>query len=356
MSVLVRKVTPKLIHEFVEFSKSEYVSGPTVSYESVKWRHLDSPGGPSTSVELHNSDQQIGRILVQTNVWIFGTQELRAASPIELLIHPHFRKTQIFISLFNSGMKTALSESDFVLHTSNPQTDDLYRKLLKLTPITELDGALFPLRPFNLLTTKIRIRVPILEKIGDAIYKKLIVLLTTLLRGDLAFIDPPDAAIQEEIIERFHQSQTFASRRSAADREWRYLGAGVFHYQTQWFKVGNLPVGYLVWSDREINGIKGRFVIDIVCGEKLSRYALLMMWSRTIKLAVTNDTDALFFFFNSKCVSLKHLSHFPLFKVKRSMLPQQIPIFVRSNKNLLQNDFSARISTGYFVLSDLDIF
>ena len=356
MPLLIRRVTPELIEDFVEFSKSEYKSGSAINLESIKWRHLNSPAGPSTSVQLHNDVRQIARIWVQSNYWRLSQNELRVASPIDLLIDPGFRKTQVFISIFNSGMKTALSDADLVLHTSNPLTDDLYRKLLKLSPITDLDGAIFPLRPIELLSKRIGITLPKMLKIFDTFFKWLVLLMTTVLRGDLRVTAVPETNIQESIIENFHLTQSFASRRSAQDREWRYSGAGSFSYQIQWFKSGNSPIGYLVWSDREINGIKGRFIIDVVFGENLSKYTRIIMWSRAINIAIANGVHALFFFYNSKCDTLRSLSGFPMVRVKRSLLPQQIPIFVRYREDRTVPDADSLMSKGYFVLADLDMF
>lgn len=356
MPLLIRRVTPDLIADFIEFSKLEYKSGSAINFESIEWRHLNSPAGPSTSVQLHNDAQQIARIWVQSNYWRLSQNELRVASPIDLLIDPDFRKTQVFISIFNSGMKTALSEADLVIHTSNPLTDDLYRKLMKLSPITDLDGAFFPLRPIDLLCKKYDFALPNMLRIFDTAFKWLVVLLTTLMRGGLRITSVPQTNIQESIVENFHLTQSFASRRSAQDREWRYSGAGNFSYQIQWFKSRNSPIGYMVWSDREIDGIKGRFIIDIVFAENLSRHKRMVLWSKAINIAIDEDLHALFFFFNSKCDTLRSLSRFPMVKVKRSLLPQQIPIFVRYGKDLPVIDADAILSTGYFVLADLDMF
>ena len=356
MQLIVRKADPTLISDFIDFSKSEYSSGSAIDRDYVKWRHLESPCGPSVSVELYKTNQQIGRIWVQSNCWDFDRHELCVASPIDLLIHPNFRKTMNFISLFNSGMKTALSESDLVLHTSNPTTDGLYRNLLKLSPIAELDGALFPLRPINLIKAKLGIRIPRLSHTLNWSFRKLVGFFTAFLSDQIKLIDTPSIAIQDQIVNSFHLNEPFASRRNLADRNWRYSKECMFHYQTQWIGKANSPVGYLVWSDREIDGIKGRFIIDIVLGEDLSRILFLSMWGEIIKSSLNADIDSIFFFFNSKCSALKRIAGFPLLKVKRSRLPQQIPIFARLNDNTKHDGLMEAMSEGYFVLSDLDMF
>jgi hypothetical protein len=227
---------------------------------------------------------------------------------------------------------------------------------MKLSPITDLDGAFFPLRPIDLLSKKFDIALPKIFQIFDATFRWLVMLMTTVMKGDLRITSAPQNNIQERIIEDFHLTQSFASRRSAQDREWRYSGAGSFSYQIQWFKSGNLPIGYLVWSDREIDGIKGRFIIDIVFAENLSRYKQMILWSKAINIAITEDLHALFFFYNSKCDTLRSLSRFPMMRVKRSLLTQQIPIFVRHGKDVPVIDADSIMSKGYFVLADLDMF
>ena len=356
MQLIVRKADPALVSNFIDFSNSEYSSGSAIDPDYVKWRHLESPCGPSVSVELHKADEQIGRIWVHSNCWNFDKHELRVASPIDLLIHPNFRNTMNFISLLNSGMKTALSESDLVLHTSNPTTDGLYRNLLKLSPIAELDGALFPLRPINLVKAKLGISIPRLSHTLNWTYKKFVGFFAAFVSDQIKLIDTPSIAIQDQIINSFHMNEPFASRRNLADRNWRYSEECIFHYQTQWIGKANSPVGYLVWSDREVDGIKGRFIIDVVLGEDLSRSMFLSMWGEIIKSSLNADLDSIFFFFNSKCSALRRIAGFPLLRVKRSRLPQQIPIFARLNDNTQHEGLLEAISKGYFVLSDLDMF
>ena len=357
IQTVIREVTPSLVAEFVEFSLVEYKSGGPTDASVVEWRHLTNSSGPSTAVMLKNGPQIIGRIWIQFNHWSVLGQELRTASPIDFLIRPDARRIQNFLELFKSGIRVSCDNADLVLHTSNPLTNDLYQKLLKLIPVTELDGAILPLRPFSLFPRPKKFGLSPLMSMGDIVYStSLRILCKVVTSSNIRFVDTPTLIEQTDLISKLHLLE-ICGRRSPLDRSWRFAGTGEFKYFVQWIANKNGILGYVVWSDRLINEVEGRFIVDVVLPGQHSWWTILNIWLKVASRALKDGSQALFFFYNKLNPSLKKLASFPFIRVKRERLPQRIPIFIRvpdSKKWKIQSDIDWSI--GYFVLSDFDMF
>ena len=349
-------IGPEDVDRFIEFSKCEYETGPPLDSRSISWRHLDNPAGPSTAIELEVNGQSIARIWAQSNVWRLGSQELLLSSPIDLLIHPKHRGIQTFIKIFKEGMATCFLLADGVLHTSNLLTNDIYRKFMKKSPVADLDGAVFPMSPFLLAQELLHLNTRRIYKIGDFLFRMFTSGITRFGSRSIAFVSAPPVGEQELLVEKFHALHPFARRRNQSDREWRYAGEGIFQYNTEWIARKGIPFGYVVTTDRIVNNIKGRFVVDLVIGEQLSKLDLVSMWFMIIRKAQRQSQNALFFFYNAKNKEMKRVAGFPMVTVKRKQLPQEVPIFIDFGTSKMAADSYKVIAEGYFVLADLDTF
>ena len=357
IQTVIQEVTPLSVAEFVEFSFVEYKSGGPTNASVVEWRHLRNTSGPSIVVMLKNGPKIIGRIWVQFNHWSVLGRDIRVASPIDFLIHPDARRIQHFLKLFKLGINVSRDNADLVLHTSNPLTNDLYQKLLKLDPVTELDGSVLPLRPFSLFPRLKKFGLFPLMSMGDMVFSGCLQILCKLgTSSNIRFIDTPTPIEQTELISKLHMLE-ICGRRSSADRSWRFNGAGEFNYFVQWIANKNGILGYVVWSDRFIDEMEGRFIVDVVLPGRHSRWTIFNIWLKVASRALKDGSQALFFFYNKLNPSLKKLASFPFIKVKRERLPQRIPIFIQipdSENSKIGSDIDW--SLGYFVLSDFDIF
>jgi len=280
------------------------------------------------------------------------------ANPIDFLIREDHRRLPAFMSLFKAAMRVAEDEADLVYHSSNPLTDDLYRKLMKLKPVTELDGAVLPIRPFAAARAA---KVVNLGGLGSAVdftfamWIRALGLLAQLTRVRL--VGPPDSEQQASIVASFEREEAVSTQRSETYRAWRFRGANGITYTTNWIQIGRRPAGYVVTTDRDVDGVLGRFIVDLVLPGRLGWLTRWSLWLQVAANAAKNRQHALFLFYNRQNERLAKRAGAPLVTVARHRLPQQIPVFVRvharANTALVDGiDWGQ----GYFVLSDFDMF
>ena len=357
-SIRVGVAAEERIEPFLRLTETYYSDKPVNVAAVVRWRHLATPSGPSTTVELIDGDEAVGRMWIQVHEWSVGGRVVRAANPCDFLIREDHRRLPAFISLFKATMNESQQLADLVYHTSNPLTDDLYRKLMKLRPVTELDGALLPVRPFGAAQAAGLFKSGVLGRVADGVFAAAVGLIGRLsyltgLRLDKA----PSTNEQERILAEFVAEEPLCGRRTKTHRDWRCHGAGPIVYQEHWLSQGGRSLGYILTSDREINGIKACFVIDIVVPGRPSRLVLWSVWMQVAAMAAERERHAVFFLYNRANPRLKRLASLPMVKVSRERLPQQIPIFVRPSKSSDPAVFdNVAWSSGYFVLSDFDMF
>ncbi len=356
--VSVGLASEERIEPFLRLTETFYSDKPVNVAAVVRWRHLASPLGPSTTVELVDGGEPVGRMWIRVHEWSVGGKTVRAANPCDFLIREDHRRLPAFMSLFKATMNESQRIADFVYHTSNPLTDDLYRKLMKLKPVTEFDGALLPVRPFGAAQAAGVVRTGVLGRVADLVFSaivKLVGWLSQLTRVRLS--GPPSLPEQERVVADFVAEEPVCGTRSASHRDWRHRGAEPIVYQEHWVTKGGRPIGYIVTSDRDVNGLKASFVVDMVMPGRPSRLVLWSAWLQVAALASGRGRHAVFFLYNRLNPSLERLASLPMVKISRGRLPQQVPIFVRPSKTAEPTILDGvDWSSGYFVLSDFDMF
>jgi hypothetical protein len=293
---------------------------------------------------------------IQVHPWSVNQQEIRAANPVDFLIREDHRGLPTFLSLFRGTMKESHGRADLVFHTSNPLTDDLYRRLLKFEPATELDGAIIPTRPFGAAKAANIVNLRILGTLLDRLFASIVRVL-----GAFAAMSPVrvkrgiDPLDQAQLVARLRNQESVCGARTPEMLAWRFRGAGPIRYQQFGIFRGGRAVGYVVTSDRDVEGTRGRFVVDIVWPDSPSRAATALVWLQLAAGAAAAGQHALFIFYNRANKSLRSIVRFPMVTVPRSRLPQRGPIFVRTTTGTDSLD-SVDWNSGYYVLSDLDLF
>ncbi len=110
-------------------------------------------------------------------------------------------------------------------------------------------------------------------------------------------------------------------------------------------------------TDRDVDGTRGRFVVDLVIPSSPSRIVLWATWLQLAAAAARDGRHALFFFYNRANPRLARLASFPWVTVGRERLPQRVPIFVRPARRAESSPLDGvDWEAGYFVLSDFDLF
>jgi len=357
--VQVETVSEELLGPFMALTATEYHDLPVNDPAVVRWRHFDNPVGPSTAVELVDGDTRFGRMWIQVLPWSVRGQATRAANPIDFLIREDRRKLPAFLSLFKSTMSESLARADLVFHTSNPVTDDLYRKLMKFEPVTELDGAVLPTRPFATAAAGGMFDAKLAGRAADALVSGVLRLVgaAATLSGLMLSAQAPGAAEQESVVAALRCEEQVCGTRSREQRAWRFRGAGPIAYEQLWIMRRGKPVGYVVTTDRDLDGIAGRFVVDLVLPGKRRRLDPIALWLLVAGRAAAAHRDAVFFFCNRANARLASLVRLPMYAVGRERLPQRIPVFVRTAGHPGGPDLDGvDWSSGYFVLSDFDLF
>jgi hypothetical protein len=356
--IVVDTASDERLRRFVELSATYYSTDAAIDPTVVAWRHLQAPTGPSTTVELVDGDETVGRMWIQTHEWSVRGVPVTAANPIDFLIREDHRRLPAFMSLFKSTMAEAQRRADLVFHTSNPLTDDLYRKLMKLTPVTELDGAVVAVRPFATAEAAGVFRAGVFGRALDSVCAAALRIIAKAAGiSGVRLSSAPSRDQQDRVASSLAMDEAVCATRSGEYREWRFRGAGSIRYDVHWVTRRGKTLGYVVTTDRDIDGVRGRFVVDLVMPGSPSRLTIVLMWLRLAGIAAGQRRHALFFFYNRKNPRLARLAGLPLVTVSRDRLPQRVPVFVRPSRSAEQTAFDGvDWSAGYFVLSDFDMF
>ena len=356
ISVVVGPADDERVRDFMALSATHYEGEPVNDERVVRWRHLGTPGGPSTTVELADGGDRVGRMWVQVHEWSVGGRIVRAANPIDFLIREDRRSLPTFLTLFKATMREAAARSDFVYHSSNPVTDDLYQKLAKLKPVTELDGAVLPIRGASLARAGGVVDLGPLGRVLDAGAALVARTMGRVARiSGLSLHRRATPEEQDALVARLRRNEAVCGARAHAWREWRFRGAGPIAYERLWIRRRGHVVGCVVTSDRDLEGIRGRFVVDLVLpgGRPIWVVAL---WLQLAARAAVAGRDALFLFYNRANPRQAALAGLPLITVDRSRLPQRVPVFVRVARDDPADLAGIDWATGYYTLSDFDLF
>ncbi len=346
---------------FLALTATHYQGEPVNDPSFVRWRHLETPVGPSATVELVDGDDienVVGRMWINVMAWSVGGREVRVANPVDFLIREDHRRLPAFMGLFRSTMNESLQRAELVYHTSNPLTDDLYRKLMKLEPVTELDGALVPTRPFGAAQATGVFRSGVAGKVLDSVFAAIVQAIGLVARlSGVRVGSAPSPAEQDEVVRRFVAEESVCNTRHAAHRAWRHRGAGAIRYEERWVFRRGRPIGYVVTSDRDIDDVRGCFVIDVVLPGRPSAVTVAALWLQVAASAARRGRHAVFFFHNRANPRLARLARLPMITVPRTRLPQRVPVFVRPARDADPGLLAGvDLSAGYFVLSDFDMF
>ena len=79
----------------------------------------------------------------------------------------------------------------------------------------------------------------------------------------------------------------------------------------------------VITTDREVNGLRGRFVVDLVWPGPKPRRLVASLWLQLAAEAGRARRDALVFFYNRANKRLARLAGLPVVTVNRKRLPQR---------------------------------
>jgi hypothetical protein len=342
------------LEAFCDLSELEYPGEPVTDPTFVAWKHLKGPDGPSTAVELKSGADVQGRLWSQRRRWLIHGREHTASNPVDLVIRPEARALPSLLRLLNGAFAVGAKETDLVFHTSSPSTDLMYRRFMHMVPVADLDGAVIPLRPAHLLAARRNASADLLVRGLDAVWGALLRGVGRMLGRSVALVENVTPEDGDRIVTAFHEEEQVASVRDASWRDWRFRDPAAPGYRFRWILWRGRPLGWLAIADRDVDGMRLRFVLDVVApGAATTRLGRALWWTVAAG-AYADGRDAVVLLANLKGNErLSQLTRLPFVRVARTRLPQEVPLFVRwsdaSHEDLLD------LAGGYWTMADFDM-
>ena len=355
-NIKVDKIDDEGLKCFVRLSKSEYDNTNSVTdYEQMAWKHLDTAHGPSTSINLNCEDETVGRVLLQPRKVSIGEKEFNIAFATDSLVLLEFRRP---ISNFFSIMKEIKNVHDFalVLHTSNENTEALYRNVLKFKCPISLSGYGVPINLRAIFKKLLGSDWAIFEIINLP-YQWFIFSLCFIAKFLSTLVitsDQPDERVLDNHIKNNKVLGDIQIVRSQAFLNWRFNGS--LHWKANVLHIYDERhyVGYVVLREVELDGLKFTIIMDVSLNADLSWFNVLLIRFNVIKMGINNKSDVVFTLLNHRADMVKKFAGIPFFKVPDQLLPHKTPFFVHINDETI---FSIdTLKNLHITLADLDYF
>lgn len=360
MSANIRTIsaTEVNVEEFLKLSISQKLPDRVCNADHVKWKHLQSPFGASTAIDLVEKEEVFGRLWVTYRHWKLNNEFLQMGHPQDLLVDTRKRALNDVVGLIECAFSRSLSESGMMYHGANPNSEGLYKRIFRSRPNFHLQASVFPVSPLLLVSNLVTKRGGNSPSIFDIGYRKILRAINWMFRGTRLLRDLESINDLENIFRRFNESEVFGAVRSKEYFDWRFSQDTTTPYVVKCICIRDQIVGYVVWSDTSAYGFRARVLIDVVWIEKKSLINRFRLWISIADYSNKN-IDLIVFISNQNNSALRKVSSIPMLIVPKKLMPQAIPIYLRldqsragSNPLFIENQFRK----SYFTLSDLDFF
>lgn len=343
--------------EHLSLGASVYALPEVIDPDHFKWKHFDSPYGPSLSISLRNKDGQlIGRSLVQPRIFIGeGGDKLRGGIITDFVISPKYRNPSAMIGM-TIRMKS-LPGYDLIAHTSNEKSELIYRDLFKFPVAFKLTAFGVPINITNLLKSRINLSwlIPIVAfpvnvflkiffKLGSFIFINLF---------KIRFDSSPNDEDAEAILINFKKHAGVHFERKVPFLKWRFTSAPLFRGPVKWLWRNNQCLGYVAFRSVSIGGISFLVIMDPVFLRPLAPFESIALKFLCANLGYFLGSDIVFTMLNIANNALKTLKGFPFAPIPDRYLPHSTPLYIHKKENNLDAN---GLSTTFFTLADLDYF
>jgi hypothetical protein len=357
-NIRTRSAAEVNVEEFVKLSISQKLPDRVCNAVHVKWKHLRSPFGASTAIDLVEKEEVFGRLWVTYRHWKLNNELLLMGHPQDLLVDTRNRALKDVVGLIECAFSKSLSESGMMYHGANPNSEGLYGRIFRSRPNFHLQASVFPVSPLLLvfnLVTKSGGNSP---SIFDLAYRQILRAINWMFRGTRLLRDLESINDLENIFRRFNESEAFSAVRSKEYFDWRFSQDATSPYVVKCICVRGEIVGYVVWSDTSAYDIRARVLIDIVWLEKKSPINRFRLWISIADYSNKN-VDLIVFISNQNNPALRKVSSMPMIIIPKKMMPQAIPIYLRLDQSRIDGNpafIENQFRKSYFTLSDLDFF
>ena len=354
VEISVRQFEEEDLDRYIEMSKIEYGEQPTTSnLEHIRWKHLESPFGPSLYAALIQDGKVSGRALIQPRTLEHKKEKIQAGSVMDVLLDPSCRTTP---SHFINLTKACDLESGILFHTANERTNLLYKKLFKFPSPFALKAYCFPTRLTGFLKKLTNKNLSILECLISP-YRWILAVLSKIF-SKFTKIKISSNSIKadeiKELNERINKQDGKMLTRSKEFIEWRYIDAPLWKAEVLRVDVGSQFYGYLVIRKIGLDDLEYLVLMDYLIEPQISIYKKMALKLWLIKKTIETKADGFFTMCNPLSPIASVCIGFPFVPIPDKYLPHTTPIFIRTKyKDLKMYETS---KTMHITLGDLDYF
>jgi hypothetical protein len=353
--ISVKKFAETDLQVFLDMTELEYGPSDTTNPEHIRWKHVDSPFDASTYVCLTETDQVVGRALIQPRLLRTASKVFDAASVMDLLIDKVHRSTPVnFLNLTKASGNEA--GFDLIYHTSNERTYPLYSKLLKFANPFSLRAYGFPVRFSGLFASIIGRRFEVIDWFTAPL--RWLLVFTAYAVNSVASLDISQKAMNDDELEMLclkclRQSGPHLARTNAF-LKWRFSDAPLWPGSVYRIDKKGQFLGYVVTRNVELGDLNHLVLMDFMVDPDTPLIAQIALRLWLIRKAITSKADVFFTMVNPLSTIARQCVGFPLLNIPDKFLPHATPIFMRSRMDEtkeLETDQSIHLT-----LADLDYF
>lgn len=250
----LRPVAPDELPAVAELLRISLAKGEAPrSAEYMRWKHLESPFGPSPMWVATANDALVGLRAFQSWSWESGHATLRAVRPVDTATHPEWRRRGIFKRLTLGMLEASRETYDFVYNTPNEQSRPGYLKM-GWVDVAKLGLWWRPLRALRLASRLEQVRRGYASPVVPPLADDGSVARLVALPGLDTFLGALHANEQ-----RLH------TPRSRAYLTWRYLDIPGFQYQAR-YRVRGIEGAIVVYRRRARRGLDETSIVEVLVG------------------------------------------------------------------------------------------
>ncbi len=355
-TIKIDKINPKGVDDFLRLSRIEYGNKNAVTdADHINWKHLNTANGASTAINLYCNGEVVGRVLLQPSSIYIDGKKIPIAFATDSLVHPEFRRP---LSNFFSIMKEIKKITEFaiVLHTSNENTEEIYRNILKFKNPIMLSSYGFPVDLRHLSKKFLYFGAPVCQLINLPF--RWILAALHFLSGISSRLrittNAPDSQVFNDLLLENAGSNNIGIPRNTRFLDWRFTNTPLWKAKILHIYRESDYMGYVVLRNIELEGLKFTAVMDFSLIKNISKKQMLFIRTYIIKQAIIYGDDAVYTLLNNDAKEAKKFLGFPFLPIPDKFLPHKTPFFVHVNdeKYIAMEE----CSDLHITLGDLDYF
>lgn len=341
------------LKSYKKFSRKYYQNRETIDLEFLRWKFRVGTPAASQLVTFSKKKDVVGRVVLSARQVAVNRNNFILTQVSDLLIDPNLRDPSCLLGLVSNY---GALNSDFIMHTSNSSSDDIYKKLFKFPIAFMMKSYVVPITVSSLaakffeLDFLARLLIPI-----DWMYQNFLVFV---LRA-VAMIGLKSHTTvglmrveKDQFYEFFHTVNPSQILRHEAFLKWRYQETPNAYEQV----IVEYENGWALQAIFCVTTVEKKRVLVLMEVFANSRISLLMrcnLMKELMSLAIKRKVDLIYTIINPSNQYQNTVVGFPFLPVPDSVLPHSTPIYFRCDASSV--DITS-VSSIYFSAGDLDYF